>query len=83
MIPHQGVLLIEEHGAGGVVRVVRVGIRNAEVVRVSRDPTRPWEWRERPERVAGLPVGTFVVVIGTHAAPNAVDVAADRIEVPR
>lgn len=80
LIPHARVLIIEEWGAGGAERVIEVHVRDAEVVKVGRDPKRPWEWRERPTRLRRLPVGTFVVVIGRQVAPGVVE--ADRVEVP-
>ena len=46
--PAQGVLVIEESGKNGRTELVEIQIRRAKVVRIRREPTRPWEWRERP-----------------------------------
>jgi hypothetical protein len=80
LVPHEGVLEVEEYGPGGAVRILRVDVRRAVVVWVSRDPEYPAQWGERPARVAELPVGTFVVVRGRQRQGV---VKADRIEVPR
>jgi len=80
MIPADQILVIEEFGAKGE-ELVEVDIQDAEVVRLWRDVTRPWEWCERPTGAQRLSVGTFVVVIGrTH--PSGI-IEADRIEIPK
>lgn len=78
--PSDGTLVIEELGANGVAELLEVGMHGAEVVRVWRDPTKPWEWRERPTSIYRWPVGTFVVVIGSTTGSGAVE--ARRIEIP-
>jgi len=80
MIPAEEILVIKEFGARGE-ELVEVDIQDAEVVRLWRDPDRPWRWRERPIRAQRLSVGTFVVVIGRAHASGIID--ADRIEVPK
>lgn len=50
---------------------------DADVVRLARDPDRPWEWRKTPTRLRRLPVGTFVVIIGRKRAPRVLE--AERI----
>lgn len=81
MIPHEGVLIIEDVGANNAVEKIKVDIRNARILRVWRDPDRPGRWQERPTRAQRLSVGTFVVVIGKARASGVVE--ADWIEVPK
>lgn len=78
--PAHGMLLIEESGVHGRTEFVEIDIRDAEVVRIWRNPVRPWEWRERPTTAHRWSVGTFVVVIGRLRPSGVVD--ADRIEFP-
>jgi hypothetical protein len=78
--PAQGVLVIEERGEHGRTELVEIQIRRAKVVRIWRDPTRPWEWRERPTLLHRWAAGTFIVVIGQ--ADNAGVVDAERVEIP-
>jgi hypothetical protein len=80
LAPHEGVLVVEEYGVGGTLKILRVDVRGAVVVWVLRDPAYPAQWMERPARIAELPVGTFIVVHGRHRQGA---VKADRIEVPR
>jgi hypothetical protein len=60
---------------------LQVDVRHAQVVNVSRDPSRPWEWRERSAEIFRFPVGTFIVVIGVDQASGVV--RAYRLEVPK
>lgn len=80
MIPYQRLLVVEELGARGTARLLLVHVGDADVVRLARDPDRPWEWRKTPTRLRRLPVGTFVVIIGRKRAPRVLE--AERIEVP-
>lgn len=78
--PADGVLVIEECGAKGQTELVEIQIRGATVVRIWRDPSRPWEWLERPTTLPHWAAGTFVVVIGR---PDPLGVVhAHRIEIP-
>jgi hypothetical protein len=79
--PSDGILIIEELGTGGVSEVLEVGIREAKVVRIWRDPADPWTWRERLTSIYRWPVGTFVVVIGRRIDDGSVQ--ASRIEIPK
>lgn len=79
-VPSAGLMLVEEVGAGGAYAIIEVDVRDADVVRLWRDPNDPWGWKERPARIHRLPVGTFVVVVG-HPQTNGV-VDALRVEVP-
>lgn len=79
--PAEGVVFIEEVRPGGDSALIEIEVREAKVVRLWRDPAKPWRWRERPTRVHRWPVGTFVVVIG-RAGPDGV-VDARRIEIPK
>ena len=79
--PSDGTLIIEELGSGGVSQVLDVGIRAAIVVRIWRDPTDPWTWRERLTSIYRWPVGTYVVVIGRKIDKGSVE--ASRIEIPK
>lgn len=79
--PSDRTLLIDKLGGGGAARRLEVRIRNAEVVRVWRDPANPWVRRERGTTIYQWPVGTFVVVIG-HATPSGA-FEATRIEIPK
>lgn len=78
--PVDGVLMIEEVGSNGRIEMVSVQISDAEVVRVWRDPNRPWTWRERRVRLHEFPAGTFVVVIGQKDLWGRLE--ADRVEIP-
>ncbi|MEX2223152.1 MAG: hypothetical protein WEG40_15275 [Candidatus Rokuibacteriota bacterium] len=78
--PREGVLVIEARGVDGAEETVWVDVRYAEVVRLSRDPGRPWEWRERRTRVHRLPAGTYVTVIGLEGRWGVL--RASRVEVP-
>ena len=78
--PVDGVLVIEEIGSNGRIEMVSVQISDAEVVRVWRDPHRPWTWRERRVRLHEFPAGTFVVVIGREDPWGRLH--ADRVEIP-
>jgi len=60
---------------------VQVDVRRARVVAVSREPSRPWKWRERTAEITRFPGGTFIVVFGVDLAPGVVN--AYRLEVPR
>jgi len=80
LVPHEGVLAVEEYGAGGTVRILRVEFRSAVIVWVMRDADHPEQWHERPVRIAELPVGTFVVI---HGRSRQGGVKAHRIDVPR
>jgi len=78
--PADGVLVIEEIGSNGRNEMVSVRIGDAKVVRVWRDPDRPWGWRERRVRLHEFPAGTFVVVIGREDPWGRLH--ADRVEIP-
>jgi hypothetical protein len=78
--PAKGLLVIEESAKDGRTEVVEIQIRRANVVRIQRDPTRPWEWRERPTALHRWAAGTFIVVIGRPDNMGVVD--AERIEIP-
>lgn len=78
--PAEGVLVIETIGVDGAEETVWVDIRGAEIVRLSRDPRRPWRWRERHISVHRLASGTYVTVIGREGRSGIV--RADRVEVP-
>jgi hypothetical protein len=79
--PARGLMLIEESGPAGRWQEIRVRVRNAQVVRLSREAARPAEWREEPARLEGVTAGTFVVVIGSPDASGMVE--ASRVEIPR
>jgi hypothetical protein len=79
--PARGLMLIEESGPAGRWQEIRVRVRNAQVVRLSREAARPTEWREEPARLEGVTAGTFVVVIGSPDASGMVE--ASRVEIPR
>jgi hypothetical protein len=79
--PARGLMLIEESGPAGRWQEIRVRVRNAQVVRLSREAARPAEWREEPARLEGVAAGTFVVVIGGPDASGMVE--ATRVEIPR
>jgi hypothetical protein len=81
LAPVDHILVIEEIGSNGTTRLVEVQIREAKIVRVSRDPEDPWAWRERPTRVFRWPAGTFVVVIGREHPLGVID--ATRVEFPQ
>jgi hypothetical protein len=78
--PAERTLVLKEVGGGRPGRL-HVRMRNAEIVRVWRDPADPQEWRERATTIYQWPVGTLVVVVGrpTSAGP----VEASRIEIPK
>lgn len=78
--PREGVLVIEALGVGGAEETVWADVRAAEVVRLSRDPGRPWEWWERRTSVYRLPAGTYVTVIGREGRWGIL--RASRVEVP-
>lgn len=78
--PAEGVLVIEALGVDGAEETMWVDVRGAQVVRLSRDPRRPWRWRERPISVHQLPSGTYVTVIGREGRSGIV--RASRVEVP-
>jgi hypothetical protein len=78
--PADGVLVLETMGIDGAEETVWADVRGARIVRLSRDPRRPWEWRERPTRAHQLPSGTYVTVIGREGRSGIV--RASRIEVP-
>ena len=67
-------------GTDGAEETLWVDVRAADIVRLSRHPRRPWEWRERPTSVYWLPVGTHVTVVGRER-PSGI-LRAIRIEVP-
>jgi hypothetical protein len=79
--PADGVLVIEAVGVDGEEETVWADIRNADIVRLSRDPRRPWQWRERPTRAHWLSIGTYVTVIGREGRSGIV--RASRVEVPQ
>ncbi|HEY7436992.1 MAG TPA: hypothetical protein VIE41_17760 [Methylomirabilota bacterium] len=79
--PADGVLVIEAMGPDGVEETVWADVRDAAIVRLSRDPRRPWEWRERSTRAHRLPSGTYVTVIGREGTSGIV--RASRVEVPQ
>jgi hypothetical protein len=79
--PARGLMLIEESGPAGRWQEIRVRVRNAQVVRLSREAARPAEWREEPARLEGVTAGIFVVVIGSPDASGLVE--ASRVEIPR
>jgi hypothetical protein len=79
LLPAEGVLVIEAVGPGGQTTLLEVGIRQAQVVRVRRDPGDPWRFQERPTRVHRWPAGTFLVIEGWSAGPGVI--AAERIEI--
>jgi hypothetical protein len=68
-------------GPDGVEETVWADVRDAAIVRLSRDPRRPWEWRERSTRAHRLPSGTYVTVIGREGTSGIV--RASRVEVPQ
>lgn len=78
--PREGVLVIDAMGVDGAEETVWADVRYAEVVRLSRDPGRPWEWRERRTSVYRLPAGTYVTVIGLEGRWGVL--RASRVEVP-
>jgi len=78
--PAEGVLVIEAMGVDGTEEAVWADIRDAAIVRLSRDPRRPWEWRERRTSVHRLSSGTYVTVIGRESRSGIV--RASRVEVP-
>jgi len=78
--PAEGVLVLEARGVDGAEETVWADVRHAEIVRLSRDPRRPWEWRERRTGAHWLPVGTYVTVIGLEGRSGIV--RASRVEVP-
>lgn len=78
--PSDGVLLIDARGVDGVEEMVWADVRAADVVRLSRHPRRPWEWRERQTTVHWLPVGTYITVIGREGHSGIL--RASRVEVP-
>jgi len=78
--PARGLMLIEESGPAGRWQQIQVRVRNARVVRLSREAARPAEWREEPARLDGVTTGTFVVVIGSPEASGMVE--ASRVEFP-
>lgn len=79
--PSDGVLLIDARGVDGVEEMVWADVRAADVVRLSRHPRRPWEWRERQTAVHWLPVGTYITVIGREGRSGILRVR--RVEVPK
>lgn len=81
MSPAESVLVIEEVGVNGAEQMVWVQITKAEVVRISRDPNRRWEWRERLVRLHRFPAGTFVVAIGRRDSSGTLH--AIRVEIPK
>lgn len=78
--PSEGVLVIDTVGTDGAEETVWVDVRAADIVRLSRHPRRPWEWRERPTSVHWLTVGTRVTVVGREGRSGIL--RAVRIEVP-
>lgn len=78
--PSEGVLVINAMGLNGEEETVWVDVRGAEVVRLSRHPRRPWQWRERRTSVYRLPAGTYITVIGLE--DRAGTLRASRVEVP-
>lgn len=79
--PSDGVLLIDARGVDGAEEIVWADVRAADVVRLSRHPRRPWEWRERQTAVHWLSVGTYITVIGREDRVGILRVR--RVEVPR
>jgi hypothetical protein len=78
--PAEGVLVLETMGADGAEETVWADVRHAKIVRLSRDPRRPWEWRERRTSAYWLSSGTYVTVIGREGRSGIV--RASRVEVP-
>lgn len=78
--PAEGVLVIDAVGVDGEEETVWADVRGADVVRLSRHPRRPWEWRERRTAVYRLPAGTHVTVIGLEGRWGIL--RASRVEVP-
>lgn len=78
--PAEGVLVIEARGPNGVEETVWAEVRDADVVRLRRDPGRPWRWREQPTSVHWLSAGTYVTVIGREGRWGII--RARRVEVP-
>jgi len=61
-------------------QLVEAQIGDAKLVRVWRDPARPWRWRERPIGLYELLSAPFVVVIGRQDRYGRI--IATRVEVP-
>jgi hypothetical protein len=80
-VPDQSVLFLEEAGAGGTVETITIDLRNAQIVRVRRDPADPWTWIEEPVHPGRLSVGTWVIVIGKTTESGVIQAA--RVEVPK
>jgi hypothetical protein len=78
--PAAGVLVLETIGVDGAEETVWADVRDARIVRLSRDPRRPWEWREQRTSAHWLPSGTYVTVNGREGRSGIV--RASRVEVP-
>lgn len=79
--PRDTTLVIEEMGPHGSINLVEISFRNADIVRVSRDPLDARHWHERRTSIYRWPIGTFVVITGKRDSSGAID--ARRVEVPK
>lgn len=80
MDPAQAAVVLLELGAHGLEQLVEAQIGDAKLVRVWRDPARPWRWRERPIGLYELLSAPFVVLIGRQDRYGRI--IAARVEVP-
>ena len=68
-------------GPHGRINLVEISFRNADIVRVSRDPLDAGHWRERRTSIYRWPIGTFVVISGKRDSSGAIE--ARRVEIPK